>query len=310
MTTPSPAPHGLLLIDKPTGPTSHGVVAAVRRALGTRKVGHAGTLDPMASGLMLVGVGVATRLLTFAVGADKHYSATIRLGETTTTEDAEGDTVEIASPEALEALDARAIEEAMAPLRGDLDQVPSSVSAIKIDGVRSYRRVRAGEEVELPSRPVHIASFTASADPVHAAAVDGSARLDLEVEIDCSSGTYVRALARDLGAALGVGAHLTRLRRTRVGGFELDEAAALDDGALRERLLTPAAAARRLLPVVELSATEAEDLGHGRAIRRGAVADAPERAAAIAPDGRLIGVVEPRDGALRAVMNLPQEAAS
>lgn len=314
MTTAPIQPHGLLVLDKAGGPTSHSLVAAARRALGTRKVGHAGTLDPMATGLMVLGVGHATRLLTFVVGADKQYRATVRLGVSTTTEDAEGEATGRAAPEALARLDDASIGRAVAALRGEIAQVPSAVSAIKVGGERSYRLVREGRAVELEPRRVRISAFDVL-ERRDVRASDGSLEaIDLEVRVACSSGTYVRALARDLGDSLGVGAHLTALRRTRVGPFAIDEAASVDDAGLAGRLVPLGEAARRILPALELDHAEAEALGHGKRIRPRSAretatdgAGTPARAAAFAPDGRLVGVVE-RDGDdWRALMNVPRE---
>src|SRR3954471_16302733 len=220
----APVPNGILLVDKPEGITSHGVVARARRAYGTRKVGHAGTLDPMATGLLLLGLGPSTRLLTYLVGLDKVYLATIRLGRATTTDDREGEPLGV--QEDAREIPAAAIAEGMAALTGRIEQVPSSVSAIKVDGKRSYARVRAGEDVALPARPVTVAEFTLLDRRIPE---DAEGALDLDVRGTCSSGTYTRALARDLGAALGVGGHLTALRRTAVGPFEVADATALDD---------------------------------------------------------------------------------
>lgn len=224
--TPKPEPDpGLIVVDKPAGWTSHDVVGRIRRLAGTRKVGHAGTLDPMATGVLVVGVGRATKLLTYIVGHDKEYLGTIRLGETTLTDDAEGEVTTTVDASAV--TDAE-IASAVAELTGDIQQVPSSVSAIKVDGVRSYKRARAGEDVDLPARPVTVSEFeileSRRADAV----------IDLDVRVTVSSGTYVRALARDLGRALtvegtAVGGHLTALRRTRVGGLTLANARTLDD---------------------------------------------------------------------------------
>ena len=207
---------GLAILDKPAGWTSHQVVGRIRRLAGTRKVGHAGTLDPMATGVLIVGVEKATRLLGYLALSDKVYEATIRLGIGTITDDAEGEVVTAAGAADL---DEAEIEAAMAKLRGDILQVPAAVSAIKINGVRSYRRVRAGQSVELSERPVTIRRFDLLGR--RELQVDGVACVDLRVVVECSSGTYIRALARDLGAALGVGGHLIALRRTRVGPFTL-----------------------------------------------------------------------------------------
>lgn len=216
------ATPGILLVDKPGGLTSHDVVARTRRAFGTRKVGHAGTLDPMATGLLVIGIEGATRLLTYIVGADKTYEATIRLGAVTSTDDAEGETLRRADPDALAAIADATIDRGVAALTGAISQVPSAVSAIKVDGRRAYDRVRAGEEVVLEPRDVVVSRFD-----VVARRRDDHA-IDLDVVVDCSSGTYIRSLARDLGAALGVGGHLTALRRTRVGPFALRDAVTID----------------------------------------------------------------------------------
>ena len=212
------APDGILLVDKPQGITSHTAVSRARRALGTRKVGHAGTLDPMATGLLILGIGPSTRLLTHMVGLDKTYTATIALGAATTTDDAEGEVTETTDASHVTAVDLAA---PMAALTGDIAQRPSSVSAIKVDGERAYARVRAGEQVELEARPVTVARF-------EALAFRGGPVAEVDVVVDCSSGTYIRALARDLGAALGVGGHLIALRRTRIGPFVVDGAPGAD----------------------------------------------------------------------------------
>ena len=240
-----PASDGILLVDKPQGLTSHDVVGATRRLAATRKVGHAGTLDPMATGLLLLGVGRATRFLTYLVGADKTYAATIRLGLETTTEDAEGE-VTAAHGCRIDDLSGDRLQKALAGLAGQIQQVPSAVSAIKVDGVRAYKRVRDGQDVELEARPVTIHDLRLTGEPRQAgvdlagAAAGGVATgaetdgaegevqvVDLDVVVSCSSGTYVRALARDLGQALGCGAHLTALRRTGVGPFDVGQASTL-----------------------------------------------------------------------------------
>ncbi len=213
-----PAP-GVLLVDKAGGMTSHDVVARARRALGTRKIGHAGTLDPMATGLLILGVEAATRLLTFIVGLDKTYEATIRLGARTETDDAEGETLTATDASAVTS---SAVAAAIAGLTGEISQVPSSVSAIKVDGRRAYDLMRAGEEVQLRARAVTVSRF----DVVSERRIGGF--LDVDVVVDCSSGTYIRALARDLGGALGVGGHLTALRRTRIGPFGIEDAVPID----------------------------------------------------------------------------------
>lgn len=285
---------GILLLDKPQGPTSHDLVARTRRALGTRKVGHAGTLDPLATGLMILGVGSSTRLLTYLVGLDKEYTATIRLGQATTTDDAEGDLT--ASGDA-GAVGDTAIRDAVAALTGEIAQTPSTFSAVKVDGRRSYDRARAGEAVELKPRLVTVSEFAVLATR-RAGAV-----LDLDVRVAVSSGTYVRALARDLGEALHVGGHLTALRRTRVGPFAVEKGLDVDADDLADALLDPAAVARALFPVAELTPEEAVALAHGKRVRP-YTPDAPV-VAAIAPDGRLAGIVAVQDGNARVLVNFP-----
>src|SRR5829696_6792580 len=250
---------GLAIVDKPAGWTSHQVVGRLRRLAGTRKVGHAGTLDPMATGVLIIGIGKATRLLGYLALSDKAYSATIRLGISTVTDDAEGDVVTAAGAAGLTNSD---IETVMARLRGDLLQVPSAVSAIKVDGVRSYARVRAGDQVDLPARPVQVERFTPVAS--RASEVSGVRVLDLDVEVECSTGTYVRALARDLGSALGVGGHLTALRRTRVGAFTVVEAQTLDEAEEELQILPLDRVPRDCFPALTLSETEVNFVRHGR----------------------------------------------
>ncbi|WP_286793270.1 tRNA pseudouridine(55) synthase TruB [Microbacterium sp. UBA3394] len=294
-----PAP-GILLVDKPGGPTSHDVVARARRALGTRKIGHAGTLDPMATGLLVLGVEAATRLLTFVVGQDKTYRATIRLGVATDTDDADG---QVTGRIDASDVSSDAVADAISHLRGDISQIPSRVSAIKVDGRRAYDLARAGEDVELAAREVTVSRFDVMAERR-----EGDI-LDLDVVVDCSSGTYIRALARDLGASLGVGGHLTALRRTRVGSFDVVDAAALDD-LDAARMMPVAAAACAVLPRLEVTADQARDLRHGKRLHGlAATIDAP-RAAAIAPDGTFVGVVRPRGDDLRSEMNMPEEAGA
>jgi tRNA pseudouridine55 synthase len=286
---------GILLVDKPPGVTSHDVVARVRRIAGTRKVGHAGTLDPMATGLLVLGLGSATRLLTYLVGLDKEYFATIRLGQATTTDDAEGEP--IGSPADTTRVSLAAIEAVIAGLTGQISQRPSSVSAIKVDGKRAYSLVREGETVELAERPVTVRTFE----------VLRSQRepwLELDVRIECSTGTYVRALARDLGEALGVGGHLSALRRTKIGPFDVKDASALDDSLLNG-LLESASVAGELFPTANLTAQEAVDLAMGKAITV-AVPDSEGRPiAAIAPDGRLVGLFELVGGRSKVLSNFP-----
>jgi tRNA pseudouridine55 synthase len=276
-------PEGLLLVDKPAGWTSHDVVARIRRVCGTRRVGHAGTLDPMATGLLLLGVGRATKLLTFLVGCDKEYAATVRLGESTVTDDAEGDVVAAADASNVSR---SALDTAVSALTGPIEQVPSAVSAIKVDGKRSYARVRSGEAVELPARPVTVHRFDVL--DVRSAGTC----LDVDIEVSVSSGTYVRALARDLGTALGVGGHLTALRRTRVGSFAVGDAVALDrlEPGSPVPLRSMGEVARGQFAVHELTPEEVTAVGHGRRIP--AARSGEPVVAALAPDGSLVAVLD------------------
>ena len=292
---------GILLVDKPAGLTSHDVVARTRRAFGTRKVGHAGTLDPMATGLLVIGIEGATRLLTYIVGADKTYEATIRLGQTTGTDDADGEILTRASADAWTAVTEERIADGIRALTGTISQVPSSVSAIKVDGRRAYDRVRAGEEVVLAARSVTVSRFDVVARR------DGEGVVDLDVVVDCSSGTYIRSLARDLGEDLGVGGHLTALRRSRVGDFDVADAVSIEDleGATT---LTPAQAAARVLQALDVTAEDARDLRHGKRLSGQATRLVGALAAAIDPDGLLVGVVVRRGPYLKSAMNMPEAA--
>ncbi len=290
------AADGVLVVDKPAGWTSHDVVARVRRLAGTRKVGHAGTLDPMATGVLVVGVGRATRLLTFVTGADKEYLATVRLGVSTSTDDAEGEVLTRTDAAGVTPAD---VADAVAALTGPIDQVPSAVSAIKVDGRRAYARVRAGQDVHLAARPVRVEELTVLTSR------RGPGVLDLDVRVVCSSGTYVRALARDLGAGLGVGGHLTALRRTRVAGFTLADARTLDAlsaeaDAAPDRpiaVLSPAHAARSTMPVRQVDADEARELSFGRPLT---ATGRPGPVAAVDPGQRLVAVlVDDDDGRAR-----------
>ncbi|MEU4686272.1 tRNA pseudouridine(55) synthase TruB [Streptomyces xinghaiensis] len=301
------AADGLVVVDKPAGHTSHDVVARLRGMARTRRVGHAGTLDPMATGVLLIGIGRATRLLGHLALTDKEYTATVRLGQTTVTDDAEGEVTASAGtaslpPGATEASGEgrAAVEAAVARLTGDIQQVPSKVSAIKVDGKRSYKRAREGEEFELAARPVSVPVFTVRA--VRAAvADDGTAVLDADVTVVCSSGTYVRALARDLGAALGTGGHLTALRRTRVGPYGLDAAHTLEE---LQTAVDAAGEAVNGLPVMPLAEAAAAafprwdvDEKQARLLSNGVRLDAPGLAegrptAVFGPDGRFLALVE------------------
>jgi tRNA pseudouridine55 synthase len=278
---------GLLVVDKPGGWTSHDVVARVRRLVGTRRVGHAGTLDPMATGVLVIGVGRGTRLLGHLALADKDYDATMRLGVTTSTDDADGDVVE--ERDATAVTD-EALAAAVASFVGDIEQVPSAVSAVKVDGERAYKRARRGEEVRLSARPVHVARFD----------VVGRRGDEVDVRVTCSTGTYVRALARDVGSALGVGAHLTALRRTRVGGFGLDRARTLDQLADDLRLVALPDAVAAAFPRVEVSAEDAQRLAFGQRVE---AADAPAGVFGVfAPDGTVVALGERADGRLRTLV--------
>lgn len=250
---------GVLLIDKPPGWTSHQVVSRVRRLAGTRKVGHAGTLDPMATGVLIVGIEKATRLLGYLASSDKAYTATIRLGLATITDDAEG---EIMTAAGAVDLDDAMIEGAMAALRGDIFQVPAAVSAIKINGLRSYRRVREGQPVELAARPVFVQRFDVLDQ--QRLEVKGVGCIDLRVIVECSSGTYVRALARDLGEALAVGGHLTTLRRTRIGTFTLDEAQTLEEAERQLRIMPMDRVARASFSTLTVTDAQAGYIQNGR----------------------------------------------
>ncbi|MFD0823391.1 tRNA pseudouridine(55) synthase TruB [Micromonospora zhanjiangensis] len=283
---------GLVVVDKPGGMTSHDVVSRIRRLARTRRVGHGGTLDPMATGVLVIGVGRATRLLTYVIGAGKGYTGTIRLGQSTVTDDAEG---EVVATVPAGGLGTDEIHAALDPLRGEVDQVPSAVSAIKVDGRRAYKRVRDGEAVELAARRVTISRLD-----VLAVRRDRPDVVDVDVAVTCSSGTYVRAVARDLGAALGVGGHLTALRRTAVGGFTLAEAATLDE--LAERApevvnLSLADAARRFFPQRAVDADEAKVLSHGGPLDPAGISGPY---AVFDPAGGLIAIVSERAGRARA----------
>jgi len=271
---------GLVVVDKPAGVTSHDVVGRCRRIFGTRKVGHAGTLDPMATGVLVVGIERATKILGLLTATDKSYAATIRLGQTTSTDDAEGELLQSVSADAV--TDTQ-VDEAVAALRGEIAQVPSAVSAIKVGGMRAYKLAREGQTVELAPRMVRIDRFDVRSIRHH----DGL--IDLNVEVDCSSGTYIRALARDIGAALGVGGHLTALRRTRVGRFGLDQARILDDLAESPRLsYTLDEACLQSFPRRDLTADETEDTRHGRPLKP---AGFDGVYAATAPDGQVIALL-------------------
>ncbi|MBS2966487.1 tRNA pseudouridine(55) synthase TruB [Actinocrinis puniceicyclus] len=300
---PAP-PDGLVIVDKPAGWTSHDVVARMRRLAGTRRVGHAGTLDPMATGVLVLGLEKATRLLGHLALTRKVYQATIRLGQSTLTDDAEGE-VTAAAPVAH--LDDAAVLAAIGPLTGEIMQVPSSVSAIKVNGVRSYARVRSGDEVKLAARPVTVYEFTVHRTRrVPAGAAMAAAEVfDLDVTVACSSGTYIRALARDLGAALGVGGHLTALRRTLVGPYGLAQAHTLEELAEAvERgeplpVLSLAAAAAAAFPRYDVDGGQAQTIAHGGFLPSPGLGGGP--IAVFGPDGAFLALVEERGDRARPI---------
>ena len=290
MSSPAPPP-GIVIIDKPAGMTSHDVVSRCRRIFGTRKVGHAGTLDPMATGVLVIGIERATKILGLLSDTSKSYAATIRLGRTTTTDDAEGDVVH--DVPATEVTD-DAIVAGIAMLRGEIAQRPSAVSAIKVGGKRAYQLVREGEEVELAARTVRIDRFD-----ILAIRREGPF-VDVDVEVDCSSGTYIRALARDLGASLGVGGHLTALRRTRVGGYGLDHARTLERLAEQPSLSYSLDEACLLgFGRRDITAEQAIDAGHGRPLPAAGIEGIY---AASDPDGRVMALLADKGALTRSVV--------
>lgn len=294
-------PHGVVVVDKPAGPTSHTVVSRARKAYGTRRVGHAGTLDPLATGVLVLGLGSATRLLGHLSGQGKEYLATIILGVSTTTDDVQGDV--LSAPGAR--VDATTVEAAMAPWHGVVRQRPSAVSAVHIDGRRAHERVRAGEQVELPEREVTIDAF----DLLDLRQSDeaGVATTIIDVRVDCSAGTYVRALARDVGAALGVGGHISVLRRVRSGAFTLEDACDLEDLGSAS-MLSAGEAARRSLPWIDVDEAEVRPITHG--VRIPWPAEAPrEGTVAMLRDGRLLALAHERGGTAMYSAVFPPESA-
>ena len=283
---------GIALIDKQQGFTSHDVVAKLRKLLGTKKIGHAGTLDPMATGLLLLGIGSGTKLMQFLSGLDKTYEATIRLGASTSTDDAEG---EIGQAQDASKISNEELAREIFKLTGNIEQVPSSVSAIKVDGKRAYDLVRAGEEVVLKSRRVTVSRFEVIGEP----SVVGK-YLDINVEVDCSSGTYIRALARDLGDALGVGGHLTALRRTRIGAFDISNAS---DISQEPTLVTNVEVLKTLMPEVAISPQQEIDLRHGKRL----ALEIAGMSCATA-NGRLVAVIEPVGSDAKSSVVFPEEA--
>jgi tRNA pseudouridine55 synthase len=285
-----PGRGGLVIVDKPGGCTSHDVVARVRRLAGTRRVGHAGTLDPMATGVLVLGVERATRLLGHLALTDKAYAATMRLGVSTVTDDAEGDVVATASAAGVTD---EALAAAVAAQTGAIAQVPSSVSAVKVDGKRAYAKVRSGEQVELAARNVTVSSFD-----IRSVARHGEV-LDLDVTVVCSSGTYVRALARDVGAALGVGGHLTALRRTRVGPYDVSGAHPLEELEQSFVLLPIDAAARAAFPCWDVDQQAAEVVAHGGRLPWAGHQSATVPVAVFGPDGTFLALVEEQGGSAK-----------
>ncbi|SFE75364.1 tRNA pseudouridine(55) synthase TruB [Blastococcus tunisiensis] len=293
-------PPGLLLVDKAGGMTSHDVVARARRVLSVRKVGHAGTLDPMATGLLVLGVGAATRLLGYVGGHDKTYEATIRLGQTTVTDDREGDVL-VTTPAGH--VDDDAVRAALAAQTGPLQQVPSSVSAVKVEGRRSYDRVRAGEAVELAARSVTVHRLD-----VHRIGRPAPDLVDVDVTVSCTAGTYIRAIARDAGAALGVGGHLTALRRTASGPFSVEHAAPVEEAGAAlaagggEGFLPLTRAATTVFPARSVTAEESRALGYGQRIPATGAAGLH---AAVAPGGRLVALLEDAGPTARVAVGFP-----
>jgi tRNA pseudouridine55 synthase len=295
MTQQNTTPDGLVIVDKPSGFTSHDVVAKMRGIARTRRVGHAGTLDPMATGVLVLGVERATKLLGHLALTEKEYLGTIRLGQDTVTDDAEGET--ISSTDA-SGVTREAVDEQVAGLTGAIMQVPSKVSAIKIDGKRSYARVRGGEEFEIPARPVTVSSFQVY-DVREAVAADGTPVRDLVVSVVCSSGTYVRALARDIGAGLGVGGHLTALRRTRVGPYTLDAARTLEQLQQDLTVMPVAEAAGAAFQRWDVDERRAKLLLNG--VRLDMPAYAPGPVAVFDAGGRFLALVEEQNGKARSL---------
>ncbi|MGW2787051.1 tRNA pseudouridine(55) synthase TruB [Streptomyces populi] len=292
MTQKTKTPDGLVIVDKPSGFTSHDVVAKMRGIARTRRVGHAGTLDPMATGVLVLGVEKATKLLGHLALTEKEYLGTIRLGQNTLTDDAEG---EITSSADASGVKRDAIDAGVAKLTGAIMQVPSKVSAIKIDGVRSYKRAREGEEFEIPARPVTISSFTVY-DIRDAIAEDGTPVLDLVVSVVCSSGTYIRAIARDLGADLGVGGHLTALRRTRVGPYKLDSARTLDQLQEELTVMPLAEAAAAAFPRWDVDSKRARLLLNGVRLEMPDEYAGEGTVAVFGPEGQFLALVEEQKG--------------
>lgn len=287
----TPTVAGVAVVDKPSGWTSHQVVGRCRRIFGTRKVGHAGTLDPMATGVLLVGVNRATRLLGHLMLTEKEYTATIRLGVSTLTDDAEGETTGVRGCDLIED---DVLRTALQPFTGEIQQVPTAVSAIKVDGKRAYARVRAGEEVVLPARSVTVHEFSLlGSEPAYA---EGVTVLDVAVRVRCSSGTYIRALARDLGATLGCGGHLTALRRTRVGPFGLDRAHPVSDTTTELPLISLDQVVSECFPTLAVDGATAAAVRHGQMLPGVELS----RLTALTHEGLFLALYRPGSGGARA----------
>lgn len=283
-------PNALVLIDKQQGWTSHDVVAKLRGILGTRKIGHAGTLDPMATGLLVMGVDAGTKLLQFISNSGKQYTATIRLGQATVSDDAEGEVISTTSAAHLEP---GQIDAEIKKLTGEISQVPSSVSAIKVDGKRAYDLIREGKEVELKSRRVTVSRFERTSD----LRISGDF-LDFDLIVDCSTGTYIRALARDLGESLGVGGHLTALRRTKIDGYSVEDAVTIDSEPI---LLDLGTSAKVLFESIDLDQEQAQALVHGKRLD----IDSNSQLAAFWR-GELLAIMEPKGKQLKSVVVFPE----
>ncbi len=277
---------GFLVVDKTPGMTSHDVVAIARRALGTKKVGHAGTLDPMATGVLVLGFGIGTRLLQYITDGDKSYTATVVLGQSTVTDDAEGEVLTSASADQLLAISDDMITVELAKMKGVIQQRPSSVSAVKVDGQRAHARVRAGEDVQLPAREVTISQL-------HIGEIRRTATtIEIDIEVTCSAGTFIRAIARDCGSALGVGGHLSALRRTRVASFGLAPSVTIDQLKSGEfEALSIAEVAALTFPIRNISEDEVLELSFGRTLT---LSDSAAITAAMA-HGQLIALLSNKE---------------
>lgn len=270
--------HGFVIIDKPAGITSHDVVVRLRRVMGTKRVGHAGTLDPMATGVLVLGINNATKFLQFITDGKKRYLGTIRLGQSTTTDDKEG---EVLSSHSINHITDDAIRSYLSSQVGIIMQVPSKVSAIKIAGERAYDLVRQGKEVEIPARQVEISKL-------EVIAISRNEFIDIDIDVTCSAGTYIRSIARDLGAALEVGGHLISLRRTLVSPFDLSDCSSIEEPTVQPL----AEAISKLMPVRAIDLNEMQELKFGRALKK---SEFDGIGVALAPDGEVAAIIENRD---------------